>query len=170
MRALTLPVVMLAMIGFGVADRAAAHQDCDDDATAIYQSADDDDDTTASYSTADYQEEADDDTTVGSIGSDNGYDGYNGYNGNDGYDGYGGDRRGSGDIRARVQQALWRDLGQDAGSIRIAVTGDSVYLSGWVPNRNEHDRAHDIAHQVPGVAHVYHDQLYVQSQRNRYGG
>jgi osmotically-inducible protein OsmY len=39
--------------------------------------------------------------------------------------------------------------------VSASVRGDSVYLSGWVPNYPQRHKAEAMASKVPGIHHVY---------------
>lgn len=65
------------------------------------------------------------------------------------------------EIHERVHDALYRNMGDDASDIAVRVDGSEVFLSGCVDSQAKHDRAHDLAHGVSGVAAVYHDELAV---------
>lgn len=65
------------------------------------------------------------------------------------------------EIHERVHDALYRNMGDDAGDIAVRVENGEVFLSGCVDSQAQHDRAHDLAHDVKGVTAVYHDELGV---------
>jgi hypothetical protein len=65
-------------------------------------------------------------------------------------------------LNAEVQDALKRAPNLDAKAINVAIQGDSVYLSGYVPTPEQRRLAHDIAHSVEGVGHVYTRDLQVR--------
>jgi hypothetical protein len=62
-------------------------------------------------------------------------------------------------IHDSVHQALMDGMGAAANNIEVRVDGSHVFLSGHVANKADHDRAHDIAHDVPGVTSVDHNGL-----------
>lgn len=62
-------------------------------------------------------------------------------------------------LHDRVHDALMAGMGSQASRIEVRVDGSNVYLSGRVPNKAAHDRAHQIAHDVAGVTNVNHDAL-----------
>lgn len=64
-------------------------------------------------------------------------------------------------LHDQVHSALMSGLGSDADGISVRVEGTKVYLSGHVATKADHDRAHDIAHDVPGVTAVDHSELKV---------
>lgn len=64
-------------------------------------------------------------------------------------------------LHDRVHDALAAGLGSKASRIEVRVDGTSVWLSGHVPTKADHDRAHQIAHDVAGVTMVNHDGLKV---------
>lgn len=61
-----------------------------------------------------------------------------------------------------VHQALMDGMGAAANNIEVRVTGSKVYLSGSVATMADHDRAHQIAHDVAGVTTVDHNGLKVR--------
>lgn len=64
-------------------------------------------------------------------------------------------------LHDRVHDALMAGLGSNANGIEVRVDGGNVWLSGHVPTQADHDRAHQIAHDVAGVTMVNHDGLTV---------
>ena len=64
-------------------------------------------------------------------------------------------------LHDRVHDALMAGMGSQASRIEVRVDGGNVYLSGHVPNKAAHDRAHQIAHDVEGVTNVNHDALKI---------
>lgn len=64
-------------------------------------------------------------------------------------------------LHDQVHDALQAGLGSAATGIEIRVDGSMVYLSGHVATSADHQRAHDIAHDVPGVTRVDHSGLMV---------
>jgi hypothetical protein len=65
-------------------------------------------------------------------------------------------------LHTEVHQALERAPNLDSTAIQVAVQGDSVYLSGYVPTPEQRRLAHDVAHSVEGVRHVYTRDLQVR--------
>ena len=64
-------------------------------------------------------------------------------------------------LHDQVHAALQSGLGSVADGISVRVVGTKVYLSGHVATKADHDRAHDIAHDVPGVTAVDHSGIKV---------
>ena len=64
-------------------------------------------------------------------------------------------------LHDQVHAALQSGLGAAADGISVRVQGTKVYLSGHVATKADHDRAHEIAHDVPGVTFVDHSGLKV---------
>lgn len=60
-----------------------------------------------------------------------------------------------------VHAALMNGMGAAANGIEVRVDGSRVYLSGHVATKADHDRAHEIAHDVAGVTEVDHNGLMV---------
>lgn len=61
----------------------------------------------------------------------------------------------------QVHNALMDSMGTAASDIEVRVDGGTVYLTGHVGSKADHDRAHDIAHNVSGVSSVDHSGLVV---------
>ncbi|HVR81733.1 MAG TPA: BON domain-containing protein [Luteimonas sp.] len=64
-------------------------------------------------------------------------------------------------LQDRVHAALEAGMGSAASGIDARVDGSAVYLSGHVTTKADRDRAHTIAHDVPGVTRVDHSGLKV---------
>lgn len=64
-------------------------------------------------------------------------------------------------LHDRVHMALQDGMGSAASDITVRVDGSTVYLTGHVATKADHERAHDIAHDVPGVSTVDHSGLVV---------
>lgn len=64
-------------------------------------------------------------------------------------------------IHDRVHDALMAGMGSRANGIEVRADGGSVWLSGHVATKADHNRAHQIAHDVAGVTNVNHDGLKV---------
>ena len=64
-------------------------------------------------------------------------------------------------LHDRVHAALRGGMGSAASGISVRVDGSTVYLTGHVATRADHDRAHAIAHGVSGVTRVDHSGLMV---------
>jgi osmotically-inducible protein OsmY len=64
-------------------------------------------------------------------------------------------------LHDRVHDALSSGMGAAASDIEVRVEGTMVFLSGHVGSQADHDRAHQIAHDVPGVTMVHHEELVV---------
>lgn len=62
-------------------------------------------------------------------------------------------------LHDRVHAALDRAPNLDASNISVRVEGNDVYLSGTVPNKEQHELAHEVAHSVEGVDRVFHQDL-----------
>ncbi len=60
-----------------------------------------------------------------------------------------------------VHAALMNAMGASANGIEVRVDGSRVYLSGHVATRADHNRAHQVAHDVAGVSSVDHSGLKV---------
>lgn len=64
-------------------------------------------------------------------------------------------------LHDRVHDALVRDMGNAASGITVRVDGSKVFLGGHVGSQADHNRAHDVAHDVSGVSSVDHKGLRV---------
>lgn len=64
-------------------------------------------------------------------------------------------------LHDRVHSALMSGMGSAANDISVRVDGSVVYLSGHVGSQADHNRAHEIAHDVAGVTNVDHSGLVV---------
>ena len=64
-------------------------------------------------------------------------------------------------LHDRVHAALTSQMGAAASGITVRIEGTMVHLSGHVGSQADHERAHQIAHDVPGVTMVHHDELVV---------
>lgn len=64
-------------------------------------------------------------------------------------------------LHDRVHDALQQQMGSAASGISVRVDGSKVFLSGHVGSQADHDRAHEIAHDVSGVTSVDHGMLKV---------
>jgi osmotically-inducible protein OsmY len=64
-------------------------------------------------------------------------------------------------LHDRVHNALQYQMGSSGSDISVRVDGTKVFLSGHVGSQADHDRAHDIAHDVSGVTSVDHKALKV---------
>jgi osmotically-inducible protein OsmY len=65
-------------------------------------------------------------------------------------------------LSSDVQGALTRAPNLDAKAVHVSVKGGDVYLSGYVPTPEQRRLAHDVAHSVEGVNHVYTRDLQVR--------
>lgn len=65
-------------------------------------------------------------------------------------------------LHDQVHNALADGMGAAASGIEVRVDGTKVYLAGHVATKADHARAHDIAHDVPGVTDVDHSGLKVR--------
>jgi hypothetical protein len=65
-------------------------------------------------------------------------------------------------LHAEVHDALTRAPNLDSAAIDIAIRGEDVYLSGYVPTPEQRRLAHDVAHSVEGVQQVYTRDLQVR--------
>ncbi len=61
-----------------------------------------------------------------------------------------------------VKAALNNGMGSDASGIDVKVDGGTVYLTGHVATSALREKAHAIAHGVPGVANVVYDGLIIK--------
>lgn len=57
-------------------------------------------------------------------------------------------------LHDRVHSALQDGMGAAASDITVRVDGSQVYLTGHVGSKADHERAHAIVHDVPGVTLV----------------
>lgn len=64
-------------------------------------------------------------------------------------------------LHDRVHGALQQKMGSAASGISVRVEGSKVFLDGHVGSQADHDRAHEIAHDVSGVTSVEHGSLKV---------
>ena len=64
-------------------------------------------------------------------------------------------------LHDRVHDALQQQMGSAASGISVRVDGSKVFLDGHVGSQADHDRAHEIAHDVSGVTSVEHGTLKV---------
>lgn len=64
-------------------------------------------------------------------------------------------------IHDRVHEALDRAPGIDESDIHVRVDNGNVYLSGHVHTSTERQSAHDVAHSVEGVRHVFIEDLEI---------
>ncbi len=64
-------------------------------------------------------------------------------------------------LHDRVHDALQQQMGSAASGISVRVDGSKVFLGGHVGSQADHDRAHEIAHDVSGVTSVDHGSLKV---------
>jgi hypothetical protein len=62
-------------------------------------------------------------------------------------------------VHDSVHQALMNGMGDAANNIEVRVDGSKVFLSGHVATKADHDRAHQIVHDVAGVTEVDHSGL-----------
>lgn len=65
-------------------------------------------------------------------------------------------------LHDRVHAALTAGMGSAANNVDLRVDGSVVYLMGTVATKADHARAHQIAHDVPGVTRVDHSGLKVK--------
>ena len=64
-------------------------------------------------------------------------------------------------LHDRVHDALQSQMGSAASGISVRVEGSTVFLGGHVGSQADHNRAHEIAHDVSGVSSVNHEALRV---------
>lgn len=70
------------------------------------------------------------------------------------------------DLRRRIVQALHRSADLDARQITVAVSDDTVTLSGTVASWSERDTADRAAGSAPGIRHVENQILVEPPQRD----